>query len=56
MTAGLPGRSGPSAPSRVAREPSKGVAHATPPVTPALDRPSRPASAAWQDVTAAVGY
>lgn len=52
--AGPPGQSGQSAQSPVVQEPSKGVAHVMPPVIPALDPPSRHASAAWQDVTAVV--
>lgn len=51
---GPPGRSGQSAPSPVGQELNRGVGHAMQPVTPALDLPSRPASAAWADVTAVV--
>lgn len=54
MMAGPPGPSGQSAQSRVVQEPSKEVAHVMPPVIPALDHPSRHASAAWHDVTAVV--
>lgn len=54
MMAGPLGRSGQSAQSHVVPEPSKEVAHVMPPVIPALDHPSKHASAAWQDVTAVV--
>lgn len=47
--AGPPGRSGQSAPSPAVQELSKGGAHATQPVTPALALRSRLASAAWSN-------
>lgn len=54
--AGPPGQSGQSAPSPVVQELSKGGAHATQLVTPALALRSRLASAAWSNAIAVVRF
>lgn len=54
--AGPPGQSGQSAQSPAGQELSKGVDHVMQPVIPAPDRLSRPASAAWSNATAVVGF
>lgn len=52
--AGPPGQSGQSAQSPAGQELNREVGHVTQPVTPAQDLLSRPASAAWGNVTAVV--
>lgn len=52
--AGLHGQSGQSAQSPAGQELNRGAGHVTQPVTPAPDLQSRPASAAWANVTAVV--
>lgn len=51
-TAGPPGQSGQSAQSPAEQELNKGAGHVMQPVTPVPDLLSRPASAAWANVTA----
>lgn len=53
-TAGPPGQSGQSVLSPVGQVLNREDAHVMPPVTPALDHPSRPGNAAWENVTAEV--